>query len=286
MTEQRRPGDLSHLERLIDRWSKADTDDRAPAGRLRRLIGVSVLASMLDGLEAEGEPRLAFKGGAALELRFGARARASRDVDAVVNVSIDDAFVEIADRLKEGWEGFAGRLTERVAITRPGITPPPERCQVKLSYRGKPFFSVPLELGFAEAGSFTLVETLQNQIDLDRVQLGPTGEVAVLNVHYQIAQKLHACTEIPAEGENPRVHDLYDILLIAGLAEAEGLQVTRAACEDTFAHRGKHAFPPDLPEWDSWPAVWAALDIPDDARYPYEEARMEVEDLIRRLASA
>lgn len=89
MTRQRRPGDLSHLERLIDRWSKADSDDRAPAGRLRRLIGVSVLAAMLDGLEADGEPRLAFKGGAALELRFGARARASRDVDAVVWAAID-----------------------------------------------------------------------------------------------------------------------------------------------------------------------------------------------------
>lgn len=284
MTEQRRPGDLQHLNRLIDRWSKADSLDRAPAGRLRRLIGVSVLAAMLDGLGAQGEPRLAFKGGAALELRFGARTRASRDVDAVVSVTLDDAFAAIADRLGAGWEGFTGHLTERVAITRAGISPAPERCQVKLSYRGKPFYSIPFELGQAEAGSFALVETLQSQIDLDPVQLGPTGEVTVLNVHYQIAQKLHACTEIPDEGENPRVHDLYDILLIAGLAEADGLHHTRAACEDTFAHRNKHAFPPVLPEWPSWPAVWAALDVPDDARYPYGEARAGVEDLVRRIA--
>ncbi len=286
MSEQRRPGDLSHLERLIDSWSKADSGDRAPAGRLRRLVGVSALAAMLDGLEVDGAPRLAFKGGAALEVRFGPRARASRDVDAVVNLSIDDAFGEIAERLQVGWEGFTGRLTERVEITRVGIVPAPERCQVKLSYRGKPFFTVPFELGHAEASSFTLVETLASRIDLDRVQLGPAGDVTVLNVHYQIAQKLHACTEIPDEGDNPRVRDLYDILLLSGLAESEGLHLTRAACEDTFVHRNKHGFPPAIPDWPGWPRVWAALDIPDDARYPYEEARAGVEALIQRIADA
>lgn len=201
-------------------------------------------------------------------------------------MSIDAEFGEIAERLQVGWAGFAGRLTERVVITRVGILPAPERCQVKLSYQGKPFFTVPFEVGHAEAGSFTLLETLANRIDLNRVQLGPTGDVTVLNVHYQIAQKLHACTEIPAEGDNPRVHDLYDILLLAGLAESEGLHVTRLACEDTFRHRNKHKFPPPLPDWPDWAMVWAALDIPDDARYRYEEARAGVEALIQRVADA
>lgn len=133
---------------------------------------------------------------------------------------------------------------------------------MKLSYRGKPFLAVPFELGYAEAGSFALVETLSNRIDLDQVQLGPAGEVTVLNAHYQIAQKIHACTEIPDEGDNPRVHDLYGILLLEGLAESEGRHLTRAACEDTFRHRNKQGFPPALPDWPEWPLVWAALDIP------------------------
>ena len=46
--------------------------------------------------------------------------------------------------------------------------------------------------------------------------------VVVLSVHYQIAQKLHACTEVPAEGSNPRVHDIYDILLLAVTVENAG----------------------------------------------------------------
>lgn len=126
------------------------------------------------------------------------------------------------------------------------------------------FHTLDFELGQAEARAFDLLEQVPNAIDLDldRVRLGPAGEVTVLNVHYQIAQKIHACTEIPAEGDNPRVHDLYDILLLADLAERDGLAVTRIACEDTFTHRVRHAWPPELPEWDAWPQIWDALDIP------------------------
>jgi len=148
------PGNLSHLERLIDTWSRSDVDAAATAGRLRRLVVVSVLASMLDGLSLDGEPHLAFKGGASMELRFGPSARASRDVDALVNIGFDDAFAAIADRLAVGWGDFTGVLGERTEITRAGITPAPQRCVIKLRYKTKPFASIPFELGRAEAGSF------------------------------------------------------------------------------------------------------------------------------------
>lgn len=39
-------------------------------------------------------------------------------------------------------------------------------------------------------------------------------------------------------------------------------------------------------DWPEWPLVWAALDIPDDARDPYEEARAGVEALVQRIAGA
>ncbi len=118
------------------------------------------------------------------------------------------------------------------------------------------------------------------------MQLGPIGEVTVLGVHYQIAQKLHAGTEVPAGGTNACVHDLYDILLLAGLAENDGLHLTRAACEDTFTHRDRHAWPPNLPDWPDWPQLWEAFDIPDDARSSYRDARTDVQALISRIANA
>jgi hypothetical protein len=281
----RRPGNLAHLERLINLWSRSDAEHEATAGRLRRLVAVSALAEILDSLD-DGQPRLAFKGGASMELRFGVAARASRDVDALTNAGFDDAFAEIGTRLRQGWEGFTGRLTDRTEITRAGMVPPPQRCKIKLAYRDKPFATIDFELGLAEAGSFELLEEVPNAIDLDRVQLGPSGDVVVLGVHYQLAQKLHACTEIPAEGTNPRVHDLYDILLLAGIAEQDGLHRTRAACEDTFIHRARHSWPPALPDWPDWPLLWNALDVPNNARLDYLDARAEVDKLIVQIDSA
>ena len=210
-----------------------------------------MLATILDGLDQGGAPRLAFKGGASMEIRFGVAARASRDVDALVNVSLDDAFAEIGERLNAGWEGFAGKLTERTEITRAGITPAPQRCKIKLAYHDRPFATIAFELSRAEANSFELLEQIPNAVDMDKVQLGPAGDVVVLSVHYQIAQKLHACTEVPAQGSNPRVHDIYDILLLAGIVENARLAQTLAACEDTFIHRGKQAWPPTVPVWDA-----------------------------------
>ena len=286
MAADRRPGNLAHLERLLNAWSRDNADVQATVGRLRRLIAISVLATILDGLDQGGAPRLAFKGGASMEIRFGVAARASRDVDALVNVNLDDAFAEIGERPNAGWEGFTGKLTERTDVTRVGITPAPQRCKIKLAYHDRPFATIAFELSRAEANSFELLEQIPNAVDMDKVQLGPAGDVVVLSVHYQIAQKLHACTEVPAEGSNPRVHDIYDILLLAGIVESARLAQTRAACEDTFTHRGKHAWPPALPAWDDWEQLWDALDVPDDARYPYADARQRFEQLIRQIAEA
>ena len=85
-----------------------------------------------------------------MELRFGPNARASRDVDALVNLDFDDAFAAIATKLTMGWEGFTGRLTDRTEITRAGIVPAPQRCKIKLAYLGRPFATLDFELGRAE----------------------------------------------------------------------------------------------------------------------------------------
>jgi Nucleotidyl transferase AbiEii toxin, Type IV TA system len=241
---------------------------------------------MLDGLNRDGDTHLAFKGGASMEFRFGATARASRDVDALADLDFDEAFAEIGRRLRAGWEGFTGTLTERTEITRAGIVPAPQRCKIKLAYQARPFATLAFELGRAEANSFELLEEVANATNMDKVQLGPNSDIVVLSVHYQIAQKLHACTEIPIEGTNPRVHDLYDILLLSSLAENAGLARTRAACEDTFTHRNKHAWPPALPDWDEWEFLWDSIDVPNDIRYPYRDARDRVAQLIRAIASA
>ena len=76
--ENRLPGDLSHLERLIDTWAKSDPEQGLEISpgrmttqrRLRRLVGVTAIAGALDGLrDNNGTPRFGIKGGSAMELR-------------------------------------------------------------------------------------------------------------------------------------------------------------------------------------------------------------------------
>ena len=132
----RPPGDKNHLERLLDAWAKSnDVDQPATAGRLRRLVGVTVVAATLDGLrDDDGIERIGFKGGSALELRFGFRARASKDLDGAYRGEIDEGLQLIRDALDRGWNQFTGTLTDPELITRAGIDPPPTRTQIKLLY--------------------------------------------------------------------------------------------------------------------------------------------------------
>ena len=54
----------------------------------------------------------------------------------------------------------------------------------------------------------------------------------------------------------------------------------------TTTHRARHAWPPQLNHWPDWPQLWDALDIPDNARLPYADARREIASLINRIANA
>ena len=73
---RRPPGDRSHLERLLNIWS-AETGN-VTAGRLRNVVGITVIAQMLDGSRsADGKHLFVFKGGAGLQMRYGLRSRAT-----------------------------------------------------------------------------------------------------------------------------------------------------------------------------------------------------------------
>lgn len=171
-------------------------------------------------------------------------------------------------------------------ILRPGLSPPPIRCRVRLSYRGKAFASVALEVSADDGNTLADPEIVPNAADLHRVLLGPAGRVIAINIHHQVAQKIHACTEIPTHGPNHRVHDLYDLMLLDPLVRGRDLTRTRIVCEETFARRSGHLWPPVLPDWADWPVAWSGLDIPGPTRPTYEEARTAVSRLIDDIRRA
>lgn len=236
--------------------------------RVRRHMAALVVAQLLQGTGT------VVKGGRNLEVRYGfASTRASSDLDAVRVTSRDDFVDELEVALGQGWASFTGRLVVRGAVGAP--VPgryDPDRMDVKLDFRGRPFATVELEVAVEEAGGLTEVDTVASIEGADAfVAVGlPTPDpVPVLTLPAQIAQKLHACTAPDTDGwVNERAHDLVDLQLMRQDLGDDAWPEVRAACERLFRSRQGHAWPPVVTLRAGWP----------------ERYRQEREGLVAELA--
>lgn len=251
---RRAPHSVAVIERCVGELAR---DEGIVVGRLQRWVQLMVLLTALDRVRDDrGEPLFLVKGGVAMELRLGLGARATKDLDAVFR----DAAVPMLACLDEALRGGWGEFSFQRSVPQPIGPTGSLRFEVKLSYRGRRWGTVPLEVAPAEGGAGGDVE------QLDAISIAPFGlegleRVPGLGVRYQIAQKLHACTQQPPVGreENQRVHDLIDLLLLCDLVGAGGWPAVRSACLDTFAVRGTHAWPPQLVVYPSWPGAYALI---------------------------
>lgn len=277
------------LASLIDAWSRENPEGRtvprsgspSTAGRLRRLIGAIAIASALDGLTDEnGHDRFVIKGGTAMEMRFGLAARSSLDLDASFRGDIRVCLALTSDALERGWNGFTGIVGEPMEITRATVSPKPVRVEVKVSYRKKAFIRIPLEISTAEGESATNPERVALAFDLSHVNLSTPSSIAFLPLRYQIAQKLHACTERFEDRDNLRVRDLADLMLLRTLCEGSA-EPTRRACLEIFELRGLHAWPPAITPEPGWTLEWNNLTRDEGIATSLAVALSEVEDLVR-----
>lgn len=284
----RPPGDVGHLSRLLQQWADKAPEETGTVGRLRRLVGVTVVARMLDGLQDDvGVERIGFKGGSALELQFGFRARASKDLDAAYRGELDEGLQLIRERLATGWNGFTAAVDDPEEVTRAGITPPPLRTKSKLRYRGRPFVTIPFEMAVAEGRSMSEPERLPSAVQLEPVQLEGPEMISFLPIRYQIAQKLHACTEDVGEPPNQRVRDLHDLLLIEELAvDAGDYPAVREACIEIFEGRHRHAWPPTITVWPGWDQLWSNLVSDEGLTLALREAVTSVEAFVAAVDAA
>jgi hypothetical protein len=99
-----------------------------------------------------------------------------------------------------------------------------------------------------------------------------------LSLRYQIAQKIHACTD-PLDGQraNDRARDLVDLQLLALLldeAAAATLPAVREACVEIFTSRARHSWPPAVTVWPAWPELYtaAAAAVADDVVADVDQA--------------
>jgi hypothetical protein len=81
----------------------------------------------------------------------------------------------------------------------------------------------------------------------------PDGDrVALLPLTYQVAQMLHACTEVRPGRDNDRFRDLVDLLLLEELVAADDVPRLRFACEEVFALRDRTPWPPVVTVYAGW----------------------------------
>jgi len=213
-----------------------------------------VMAGMLENAAAAGQPHFMVKGGVALELRLRDRARATKDIDVVLQHPGADLARTLEQALTgEPYQGFSFRRKGEPLLLDNGAV----NVEFAVSYRGGAWTTIAIDIARAEPGELE-VEWLP-AIPL-KAAFGITGPVDLpcLPLRFHIAQKLHGMTLPPRSGkQNERFRDLIDLLLMEELVDDyRGLL---AACETVFGSRGTHDWPPRLEVPEHWHEPFARL---------------------------
>lgn len=268
------PPSVRSLEQRIRNLEDGDT----LALRRRVAMALVVVGHML--------PEGAIKGGSALALRYGRRARFTRDLDVARVQSLSRFRSDFEESLAAGWAGFRGRLIERPA-PRPRGVPSSYVMQpfdVKLDYRGRSWCTVTFELGHNEIGDADEPE-LQLAADLSElfteIGFAPPDPLPVMRADHQVAQKLHAVSAAGSE----RARDLVDLQLL-GATEAIDLAQFRATCMRLFAYRRQQAWPPVIEGMPGWGSLYAAAMEGVDVLPDVDAAIAWVQDFVDRIDRA
>ncbi len=276
---KRTPSQVGHLERLLESYGRAK--GIAP-NRVRRWMTMMVMIGALDRVQADPEqPLFLVKGGVAMELRLRQGARATRDLDMVFLGDADELLDALDTALAEPYSlfGFQRGPAEVIGTT------PSRRLDVKVAFNGRSWATVRLEISPPDGRAGGEVQVL-DAISIEEFGLIGPDKVRCLSIRYQIAQKLHACTEMFPDGrENDRFRDLVDLLLLRALDP--DLVKIRNACLDVFTARAGHAWPPTLTPPGSWSEPYSRLarELEFDV-LTVEEAVTAVHDFIAQIDQA
>lgn len=272
--------------RILDAWIRDRARDEGQVTeRIRLGVGYMVVSAVLARMRmVDGTPLFILKGGVAMQLRFEHRARTSADIDMIFrrDLALLDSTLADAPRYP------IGAFTVR-AVGKPHVLGPTGAVRQPLAvlYGRTPWSRIYLEVSPPEGRSADMerLEILPPSPDLTVFGLDPIEPIPCMSVAYQIAQKLHACTEVKTDEDNHRFTDLLDLQLLEELVL--DWPAVRSACEEVFRLRRKHAWPPAVTVYPSWIEAYAASAVAND--FPVtdvDEASAKVTKLIARIAIA
>lgn len=217
--------------------------------RLRKMVAFD---RFLARLLAAQPDRWLLKGGLALQLRLGDRARTTKDIDISLEMSrqeVGQALSAVAALDIGDWFSFTVRQ-------HPDHLPGPAggswRFAVDAQMDGRLFERFHIDVGLT-APVLEPAEVLITPPLLAFAGIEPVA-VPCYPLSQHLAEKVHAYVRPHASGESTRVKDLVDLLLIAdvGTIAAPAL---RAAIWTTFAYHASGEPPGTLPDP---PAAWTA----------------------------
>lgn len=270
------PNSKANLDRAIQRYAGSD------AG------AVALRVSMANAIVAQMIGQGVVKGGSGLKFRYGnAATRVTLDLDTAWNTDLDSFLKDINSKLKIGWSGFDGVVVVQKQASPKGI---PfdyvmQPCDVKLNYKGAPWFTVKLEIGHNEIGDADEVDyvPLPDEVAdaFEFLCLPCPGNIPTMRLEFQVAQKLHGASA----PNSKRAHDLIDLQLIFAREDID-LEKTADVCRRLFAYRKVHTWPPKIEKGENWDEVYRAQSKDLDVLPTVNEAIDWVNDLVGKIDKA
>lgn len=214
--------------------------------RMRRWVAMIALAQVLLGAKARAVIRgFAIKGGHAIELRIRRRARASRDIDVIIDVAREAGIVDtLGTALRDGWSGFTFGFRD-VKQTEHAF-----RFSVFAHYENTEWATFDVE---AMAGD-VIDEDLVEPLDLATFGLERPDLIPCLDLYAQVAQKFHGATD----PEENRPRDLLDIYILKRTYKFD-VERLRTTVGELFMQRAKQPWPAPIELRENWEAEIAGL---------------------------
>lgn len=194
--------------------------------------------------------RWALKGGLALETRLPEHARASMDMDIDHVLGALAARQDLMRAAAQDLDDLFSFAILRTEDVQEGGRPLALRYRFEASVAGIAFEHVQVDVTTLPPELWE-VEAAQRRGLLSDVGLGAI-EVLLVSLERQVAEKVHAYTR-RYDGESTRVRDLVDLVIIR-MFESVDARRLRNEIASTFARRGTHPVPDELP---APPADWA-----------------------------
>ncbi len=279
--------------RVFNDWVNQADQKTGAGGRLAWLVASTVvIAALQRTVDTAGTPHFLLKGGTLLQHRLGQESRATKDVDGLVRGDIEEFLARLDEAFALPWGPLTLRRENLRVIDVPERVIKPRRFDVVTELKGKTWRRVQVEISPDEGGAGSENEAFSAP-RLGSVGLTGPDEMVGLAMRFQVAQKIHACTDPhdPPRAVNDRPRDVVDLLLLRdlGIGPLADVRAAVVAIFDARASdarqlgRPERAWPARITAYEHWPVDYerarASAGIDLDLQTAVEEANAWLDEI-------